>query len=61
MAIIHQGEKYLFASMDASAIRGKFKNVEKVREEEQGKRHLTSQVRRMGQNKGRKKAGVKQS
>jgi len=42
MAIIHQGEKYLFASMDASAIRDNFKNVEKVEDEEQGKRYLTS-------------------
>jgi len=61
MAIIYQGGKYLFASMDASAIRDKFKNVEKVGDEEQGKRYLTSQVRDMGQNKGRKKLGVKQS
>jgi len=43
--------------MDASAIRDKFKDVEKVGDEEQGKRYLTSQVRGMGQNKGRKKLG----
>jgi hypothetical protein len=61
MVIIYQGGKYLFASMDASAIRDKFKNVEKVGEEQQGKRYLTSQVRRMGQNRGRKEVGVKQS